>query len=154
MIDTPRIVQTTDQLTAAIRFTIPRGKIQRVMGPGLAELMEVVAAQGIGPAGPWLSHHLRLVPDIFDFEIAVPVLAPVTPAGRVKPGHLPAARVVRTTHRGDYDRLGAAWGELEAWIKTNGFTAGTSFWEVYRTGPETGEDASEWRTDLYRPLVG
>jgi hypothetical protein len=43
------------------------------MGPGLRELMAVAAAQGIAPTGPWFSHHLRMDPDIFDFEISVPV---------------------------------------------------------------------------------
>ena len=56
---------------------------EKEMGPAIAELMQVVSSQGIGPAGPWLSHHLRMAPDVFDFEVAVPVLAPVTPTGRV-----------------------------------------------------------------------
>jgi hypothetical protein len=45
------------------------------MGPGLRELMAAVAAQGIAPTGPWFSNHLRMDPDIFDFEISVPVVA-------------------------------------------------------------------------------
>jgi hypothetical protein len=73
MFDTPQITQTVDKLTAVIRLTIPREEIRNVMGPGLRELMAAVAAQGIAPTGPWFIHHLRTDPDIFDFEISVPV---------------------------------------------------------------------------------
>jgi hypothetical protein len=51
MLDAPQIAQTTNQLTAVIRLTIPRAEIRNVMGPGIAELMAAVAAQGIAPAG-------------------------------------------------------------------------------------------------------
>ena len=51
MLDTPQIAQTTNQLTAVIRLTIPREEIRNVMGPGIAELMAAVAAQGIAPPG-------------------------------------------------------------------------------------------------------
>src|SRR4051812_20203585 len=100
MLDTPRIVQTEACQTAVIRLTIPRAEIGQVMGPGLKELMATVAAQGSSTTGPWFSHHFAMHPDTFDFEIGVPLSAPVTPAGRVTPGSLPAARVARTVLHG------------------------------------------------------
>lgn len=154
MIDTPHVVQTTDQFTAVIRFTIPKADIQKVMGPGIEELMKVTAEQGIGPAGAWCSHHFRLDPDEWDFEIAVPVLAPVTPSGRVRPGRMPAMRVARTIYSGGYDGLGAAWGAFTRWIDEQGYRAADDFWEVYRVGPESSLDSANWRTELNRPLVG
>ena len=96
MIDTPQITESAAQLTAIIRLTIPRKEIQSVMGPGIRDLLAAVAAQGVAPAGPVFSHHFRMDPDTFDFEIGVPVTEPVSPAGRVKPGHLPATTVART----------------------------------------------------------
>ena len=45
MIEAPRIVQVEQLLTAAIRLTVPRGQIQEVMGPAIAEVMELVATQ-------------------------------------------------------------------------------------------------------------
>jgi effector-binding domain-containing protein len=153
MIDTPHIIQTAAQLTAVIHLTIPRAEIQNVMGPGMGELMATVAAQGIAPAGPLFSHHFKMDPDIFDFEIGVPVAAPVTAAGRVTPGHLPATTVARTVFHGSYEELGAAWGELEAWITANGHTSGPDLWECYVAGPESGPDPATWRTELDRPLA-
>ena len=152
MIDEPKVVETEAQKAAVIHLTIPREKIQEEMGPGYNELMSTLKAQGITPTGPWFSHHFRMDPKVFDFEIGVPVAAEVKPTGRVKPGTLPAAKVARTTYRGGYDGLGPAWGEFEAWLSKNGHAAAPDLWEVYSAGPETGNDPDLYRTELNRPL--
>ena len=152
MLDAPQIVQAAAQLTAIIRLTIPRAEIRNVMGPGIAELMAAVSAQGIAPAGPIFSHHLRMAPDTFDFELGVPVRAQVSAAGRVKPGQLPAATVARTVYHGPYEGLGAAWGEFDAWITAEGHTPAPDLWEYYVAGPESNPDPATWRTELNRPL--
>jgi len=154
MIEEPQIAQAAAQTTAIIRLTIPRAEIRNVMGPGIGELMAAVAAQGIAPAGPLFSHHLRMDPDTFDFEIGVPVTAPVAAAGRVKPGQLPATKVARTMFHGGYEGLGAAWGEFNAWIAAAGHTPGPDLWECYLAGPESNPDPATWRTELNRPLAG
>jgi effector-binding domain-containing protein len=154
MIDTPQITQTAAQLTAIIRLTVPRAEIGTVMGPGIGELMAAVSAQGITITGPWFTHHLRMDPDVFDFEICVPVAAPVSAAGRVGPGQRPAAKVARTVYHGAYEGLGPAWGELNAWIAARGLTPGLDLWEIYAAGPESNPDPATWRTELIRPLAG
>ena len=132
MIDTPRITQSVAQTAAVLHLTISRGEIRTAMGPG--------------------SHHLRLDPDTFDFEIGVPVATPIAPAGRVQPGQLPAVRVARTFYHGSYEGLGEAWGQLMSWIETSGLTPGPDFWEVYSVGPEGNSDQGARRTELNRPL--
>ncbi len=154
MIDSPEITETDVQLTAVLRLTVPRAEIQNVMGPGLGELMDAVAAQGIARAGPWFTHHLKMPSDIFDFEIGVPVAEPVSGAGRVQPGRMPAMRVARTVYHGAYEGLGAAWGEFDAWIATRGLTTGADLWERYLVGPQSDPDPAAWRTELNRPLAG
>lgn len=152
MIDTPKILTTEPQKAAVIHLTIPRSRIQEEMGPGFNELMTTLQSQGITPTGPWFSHHLRMDPDVFDFEIGFPVSTDVKPSGRVKPSQLPAAKVARTTYRGGYEGLGSAWGEFDAWLKKEGHSSAGDLWEVYAAGPETGPDASNYRTELNRPL--
>jgi hypothetical protein len=85
MLDIPCITQSVEQAIAVVRITVPRSEIRQVMQPGLTELMSTVAAQGIARAGPWLLHHLKRDAEIFDFEISVPVIAPIKPSGRVQP---------------------------------------------------------------------
>lgn len=153
MLDQPRIVTCEARPAAVIRLTIPRAEIQQVMGPGIAELLAALAAQGIAPAGPVFSRHFRIDPAIFDFELGVPVDTPVAATGRVQPGELPGATVARTVYHGPYEGLGAAWGEFCAWIATTGRIPAAGLWECYLTGPEADPDTATWRTELNCPLV-
>ncbi len=153
VIDAPQIVQTEAQLAAMIHITVKREEIRLVMGPGIQEVMGALAAQGIAPTGPWFTHHLKMSPDIFDFEICVPVATPVAAVGRVKPGELRAAKVARTLYRGSYEGLGDAWKELSAWITAQGHTTAPGLLERYIKGPESGSDPSGWCTELNKVLV-
>ncbi len=154
MLETPQIVQSVAQFTAVIRLTIPRHEIQRVMGPAIGEVFAAVAAQGLTPVGPVFSHHFEMNPDTFDFEVGVPVASPVAPAGRVQPSRLPATRVARTTYRGPYEGLAAAWGEFDARVVADGHTPAANLWECYAAGPESNPDPASWRTELNRPVLG
>jgi effector-binding domain-containing protein len=154
MIEATRITQTEARPIAVVHVTVPRERIREVMGPGLEEIRAALAAQGIAPAGPWFTHHLRMDPGVFDFEIGVPVATPVAPAGRVGPGTWPAQRVAYAVYAGGYEGLGAAWGEFGAWIAAGGHTSAPDLWECYVAGPESGPDPAGYRTEFYRPLVG
>jgi len=154
MLDTPKITTTEALTTAVIHVTIPRPEIQKVMGPGLQELQAALDAQGIKATGPWFTHHLKMDPKVFDFEICLPVATPVTAAGRVKPGRVPPIKVARTVYHGGYEGLGAAWGELGEWIAAKGLTPAEDLFECYRAGPESGPDPAKWSTELTRPLKG
>jgi len=153
MLDTRQIMETPSQRIAVIHLTIPRADIRSVMGPGVRELMAAVAAQNIAPTGPWFTHHLRMDQGVFDFEIGVPVTAPVTAVGRMKPSQQPAMRVARTIHHGPYEGLAAAWREFGAWIAANGHTQALDLWECYLVGPEASNDQAAWRTQLNRALI-
>ena len=153
MLDEPEIVHTAPLHTAVIALTIPRAEIQQVMGPAIGEVIAAVAAQGLTPAGPVFSHHFNISPDVFDFEVGVPVAAPITATGRVKPGLLPAVTAARTVYRGPYEGLDAAWGEFIAWIEAEGHAPAPDLWECYSAGPESSPDPTSWRTELNRPLI-
>jgi effector-binding domain-containing protein len=153
MLDKPQIVETSTQKTAVVHLTIARSEIRDAMGPGYQELMAALAGQSVAPTGPWFSHHLRMDPEIFDFEISVPVASAITPVGRVTASELPAATVVRTVYHGEYEGLASAWSEFDSWIAVEGLTVGPSLWEVYAIGPESGPDPATWATELNRPLV-
>ncbi len=122
MLETPQILDLPAQSVAVIQLTIPRAEIQDVMRAAIGEVMTAAAAQGIGPTDVVFSHHRLLDHETFDFEVGVPVSAPVTPVGRLIAGDLPAARVARAVHRGPYEGLATAWGEFNAWINEQGHT--------------------------------
>ena len=153
MIDPPKILQIAAQPTAMIHITVPMSEIRNVMGPGLQELMAGLRAQGVAPAGPWLTHHRKTPSDIFDFELSVPVKSPVTPTGRVANGMLPAATVARTIYHGPYEGLPAAWQEFQAWIAAQGRKSAPTLWETYLVDPSSSPDPAAWQTELTRPLA-
>jgi effector-binding domain-containing protein len=154
MIDTPQIVQTQARHVAALRIETPRTRIQEVMGPGIQEAMAAARAQGVGPAGPWFAHHLKITPEQFEFDICVPVTSPVTPIGRVRPAERPALRVARTVYRGPYEGLGAAWHEFDRWIQAAGHETSADMYECYLVGPESSQDPADWQTEFSRPIPG
>ena len=140
MIATPQVIQTTAQAAAIIHLTVPRTEMMKVFGPAAGELMATLA------------HHLKMSPDIFDFELGVLVSAPVKATGRVKPGGLQAAKVARTVYSGPYEGLPAAWGEFDKWMRANGHAQAADLWEIYSVGPQSTSDPADWRTELNRPL--
>ena len=151
-LDPPQIVQTSPKTTASIHLTIPREEMPNAMGPAIGELMSTIGAQGISPVGPVFTHHLRFEPGIFDFEVSVPVSAPVEAAGRVKPSEWPAMKVARTVYTGPYEGLPMAWGQFMEWVESNGHMPAEDVWEVYVDGPHSSPDPSTWRTELSRPI--
>lgn len=153
MLETPQIIHTTRLVSAVISITVLRERIREVMWPGLEELRATIAAQGIDVIGPWFTHHWRTDPEVFDFEICVPVAAPVVAVGRMKPSEWPAMRVARTVYSGPFEGLSDAWGEFGDWIDAGGYKRAADLWERYLVGPETSPDPANWRTELTRPLV-
>jgi len=123
------------------------------MGPGIGELMAAVKAQGIGPTGPWFTHHLKVTPGAFDFNICVPVSAPVSAVGRVKSWQRPGLKVVCTLFAGPYEGLGGAWHEFDKWTEANGYKTAGDLYECYMVGPEASPDSANWRTELSRPVI-
>jgi len=153
-LETPTIVETDEQPYAGLHLTIPTAQIREAMGPGLREVSEAIAAQGIATTGPWFTYHFKRPDSEFDFEICVPVAEPIAPAGRVMPGVMPRIRVARTIYRGDYSGLPAAWGEFTAWISEQGLHEAKDLWERYLVNPDSTRNPEEWRTELNRPLIG
>lgn len=152
MLENLRIVNLAARQFAGLHLVIPKAAIQQEMGPGLREVHAALAQQGVLSAGPWLTHHLRIDPAVWDFEIGVPVARPIAPAGRVRPGEWPPMRVAQATHCGGFEGLGAAWAELDAWVAAQKLAPCPDLWEVYAVGPEASADPSAWRTELSRPL--
>src|SRR5260370_7641752 len=81
MVATQKIIKTNVQEAAVIHLAIPRSKMMKVFGPAVGELMAALAAQGVEPVGAVFAHHLKMSPDIFDFELGVQVSAPLNATG-------------------------------------------------------------------------
>lgn len=154
MLAFPLILPANPQLTAVVELKVPRKEIGAAIPSALKELKNVVSLQGIGPVGPWFAHHFRMVPDVFDLEVGVPVKGPVVPVGRVKGGKLQTTKVARTTYVGGFEQLPAVWAEFNGWLVENGYKPADDFWESYVVGYDTNPDPAKWVTELNRPVIG
>ncbi len=153
LINNPHFTSTDAQPTAMIHLEIPRSEIAQVMGPAIMEIYSSLGAQNVQPAGPFLSHHLKMQPDTFNFDICVPVSKTIEPVGRVVNGMIDASNVARTVYRGPYEKLGEAWGEFMEWIEAQGKKTADDLWEVYLSGPESSSDPIDWCTESNKPIL-
>ena len=153
MLDAIQVVDLPARNTAVIRLKIPQADIAKAMGPAVDELFAALKAQGIPPAGPLFDHFFSMGAGTFDLEVGLPVEGPVTPVGRVGPGHLPAVRVAKTTYHGPYSGLRSAWREFGELARAQGYKAAAGIREYYVYGPESNPDPNTWRTELVQPLA-
>lgn len=153
MLETPAVTHVPTRHIGMIPLSVPRARIREFMLPAYRELLAAVKEQGIIPTGAWFTRHLRIDPEVFDLELSLPVDVPVVPTGRVHASVLEAATVAHAMYHGPYERLGAAWEQLDNWIARQGYVPREDLWEVYWTGPETEMDPERWRTELMRPLM-
>jgi effector-binding domain-containing protein len=137
---------------AAIRTTVPMGRIGEAMGPLYGELYGWLGQKGIQPTGePW-SRYLEVGPEEVEMEVAAPVAAEFPGEGRVIGGVLPACDVVATVHEGPYERIGEAYAALGAWIAEHGRQITGAMWEVYLTDHQQEPDPAKWRTLVCDPV--
>jgi effector-binding domain-containing protein len=153
MIETPKVTDLPEQQAAIIHIETTRANIHAVMAPGIGEAMTAATEQAIGPIGPWFAHHHKITAETFNFDICIPVSAPLTAVGRVQPWKRPALKVLSTIYQGPYEGLGDAWQEFTTWIKANGYKTTGDLYECYLVGPGAGDSPEEYRTELIKPLV-
>jgi effector-binding domain-containing protein len=87
----------------------------------------------------------------FEIEAGFPVPVAIEPEGEVEPSILPGGTAVATWHVGPYQRLGAAYEALMAWVADHDGELLGPAWEVYYTDPNEQPDPETWRTEVVQP---
>jgi effector-binding domain-containing protein len=139
--------------------------ISAAVDEAFPELFGWLAGTGTTPAGPPFIRYLVIdMEALLQLEFGVPVAAPVTGSGRIKPGILPAGRYAVLRHSGPYDGLIGANAALQRWAQDHDLefdvrdTPEGSAWgarfEEYITDPSGEPDPSKWETDVAYLLRG
>lgn len=149
--DEIRVESLAERHIAAIRLTCKQADLQKTLAVLFPEVIEHVMSSGAEMAGPPLVRYYSFGEEI-DLEAALPVRAPIEPAGRVKPATLPAGEAVIAWHVGPYDRLGETHERVKAWIEPRALEARSACWEEYWTDPGMEPDPAKWRTRVVRPV--
>ena len=140
------------QPIVGIRTTVAMDEIGKVMGPLFGELQGHIRQNGQQAAGAPLAIYYAPPSDTVDLECAIPVVAAMAGAGRVRAGELPAGKAATVTHVGPYDTLPQTWVGLERWMKSQGVESAGAPWESYVADPGAEPDQSRWRTDIFFPV--
>lgn len=153
------IVETAEIPTGVVRFADwSMERMEEAFDATFSRLPDALAAQGLAPAGPAFSLHHRMPEDTADFEVGLPLSAPLgaaieTPGGlRIEASRLPGGRVAAVSAIGGYDRLSEAWGALMEAVAAAGDRPELPFWEVYVSEPTPEADPATLRTDLFTRL--
>jgi effector-binding domain-containing protein len=144
--DAVELVDLQPQPVAVVRARVALSGIADFLGSAFSEIMTVLDAQDLTPAGPPFGRWQPLA-DGFDAEAGFPSTGAIAPAGRVQPDTLPGGLAATAVHRGDYAGVGATYGVLYAWIAGHGYDPTGQPWECYLDEP----DVPEPRTQVYVP---
>lgn len=153
------VVETAEIPTAVVKFTNwAMARMEEAFDTTFSELPAALAHRNLAPAGPAFSLHHRMPDDTADFEVGLPLSAPLetaieTPEGlRIEPSWLPGGRAAALSALGGYDRLPEAWAGLLEAVAAAGAEPELPFWEVYVTEPSPEADPESMRTDLFTRL--
>ncbi|QVQ52404.1 GyrI-like domain-containing protein [Spiractinospora alimapuensis] len=144
----PHVVTVEQRTTAVIHGRVPAAELVAFYDRSFPALAAALERQGVAITGPAFAAYDGPETEPMDLTLGFMTDRAVAPDGDVVPGSLPAGRVVRVVHRGDYSELGATWEELASWIQTSGHTPAALGWEVYVTEPRPDMDPHDLRTEL------
>ena len=154
-----RIELRAAQPYAGIPVRVSMDGISGAVDEAFPELFGWLAAQDISVAAPPFIRYLVIdMAAELQIELAVPVAAGISGAGRIQPGVLPAGRYVTLRHTGPYDGLVASNAALQQWAQQEGITFDTwdtpegTAWraraEHYLTNPAAEPDPAKWEVDV------
>ena len=110
----------------------------------LPKIFQFAFANDLDVTGPplFLCHELTMEEvekamknDDADLEVALPVSGDIKETNEVRYYQLPAVKVVRTLHRGPYEKVGDTYGRIFQWMEENGREVKGPYREYYLNDP-------------------
>lgn len=153
----PQLSNRAPVTYAGLPVTVTMDNFAQAIDAGYPELFGWLGERGIAPAGPpIIVYHVIDMDAEMEVELGVPVAAPVTGDGKVRPGELPGGRYVTLLHTGHYDGLVGANAALQQWAAEQGIALASSAdkrnWrgrvEHYLTDPSAEPDPAKWLTEV------
>lgn len=136
-----------------IRRRIARSELANMLAESFGTLFAHGAHAGLPIAGSPLARYTAMGPGLWTVEAAMPLASPASPTGDMQPGNLPAGPTAFAVHVGPYETLPETHAAVERWIEAQGYRVGGAPWESYVTDPAQHPNPSDWRTEVYWPLI-
>jgi effector-binding domain-containing protein len=145
------IREPRERLVASVRTRSHPSQLRQTIAGALDEVLDVIGAEGLAPAGPVFTRYHRIGP-IAELEVGIPLAQTVRPHPRVLNSTLPGGPAVHAVCMGGRVKLVQTVRALYEYLKSAGLTASGGYWEYYLAEPIPGLDRSEM--EFYLPIVG
>lgn len=139
-------VELIEQPAAVVSAQVAMSQIAEFLGGAFGEVIAVLSAQGIEPAGAPFALYSPPSEEGFAIRAGFPTSAPVTAAGRVEPLTLPGGPGLRVMHVGSYDAVAGAYRAIEEYMDANSLGPADAPRESYldEPGVEQPRTVVEW----------
>ncbi len=146
--------ELAEQPTVSIREQVQRDMVNDMLAQRVTEIEAFVAGRrGQSQGNPFarLHNYGEVERDDLDVEVGVPVAEAVEcpAASEYASSMLPAGPAAVLRYRGDYEDIGAAYEQLQAWIRENEYEAQGAPWEHYLGDLAAGL----WEVEIVWPLM-
>ena len=142
------------QLVLGKRFRTSMAKVQEDIGAGYGALFAYLGELGEYPSGPpfalYYGHDFD--PEDFEMELCVPVNRLLEGQGDIVAREVSGGLAAVTIHKGPYGEIEPVYGELDAWIKENGYQNAGPAREVYLNDPSQVSEA-DLLTEVSFPIA-
>src|SRR5436189_6067036 len=114
--------------TAVVRSRVPAKDLGQFVPGACGEVWSFIRSASLARPGRHLALYLDAQGSV---EVGAEVSEPFAGNDRIHCSHLPAGRVVTTTHFGPYARLSEAHAAIRAWCAERGHRCSVISWEIY-----------------------
>lgn len=132
------VVEVTPQLVASTRARTNLSRIGGDIGVGFGTIMHALGSQGVVPSGPPLVVYHDMIDETTDGEIemCVPIEGGIPEGSGVSSREIEGGLVATTVHRGPYEEIASAYGEIMGWVPQNGHVFAGPPREIYLNDPQ------------------
>lgn len=138
------------QHTAVVAVSTSTDKIGETMGQAFGQVFAAIGKAGVAPAGPAMCKYTSFTGESVSYEAGVPVAAPFAGEGEVVGSQIGGVEAAVGMHVGPYDKLVDTYGQMQAWLESQGKKPSAVMWESYLDDPDSTPPA-ELRTEIYWP---
>lgn len=126
--------------------------IGAAMGEAYGKVVSYLNANSIEMQGPPISINISYDEQNAEMICAIPVAELVEIDGDLISGETYEGKALKTVYYGNYDDIGDAHEDLNAYISYYMYERNGQPWEEYITDPMTEPDTSKWMTNVYYPV--
>ncbi|WP_420316588.1 SRPBCC family protein [Ekhidna sp.] len=126
--------------------------IGAAMGEAYGKVMTYLSSNAIEMQGPPISINISYDEENAEMICGIPVAEVMKVDGDLVSGETYAGTALKAVYYGNYDNIGAAHEDINAYISYYMHERNGQPWEEYITDPMSEPDTSKWMTNVYYPI--